>query len=282
MGFKIDVRAADPSSVQLLSRSDYHPDPQEVVFQERTVWKMWTMAAAAILGANSVAAALMIEASLPVRSACFFMGAVLELGALVMLPGAVRGMRKRWAARAGLRGLYLRLSAEDPAATKEASVVKIEWAEIASVTSVTIERDGRSSELDHYLEVRLVHEETDHLGRALRSVRHAGKAEEAPPPLRLATPGRLWIGWNLAHHGLSPNLEETLSLIGRRVAVDPPLVMPAGAWNELDTPRLEQLARSLAADGKQDQAVSLLRVRHGWDAATASAHLSGHDLRKAS
>jgi hypothetical protein len=210
------------------------------------------------------------------------MGAVLELGAIVMLPGALRGMRKRWAARAGLRGLYLRLSAEDPTTTKEASVVKIEWAEIASVTSVTIQREERRSDVDHYLEVRLVHEETDHLGRALRSVRHAGKASEAPPPLRLATPDRLWIGWDLAHHGLSPNLEETLSLIGRRVAVDPPLTMPAGAWNELDTTQLEELAQSLADDDAEEQAVSLLRVRHGWDAAAALAHLHGQNLRKAS
>ncbi|MEE8469262.1 MAG: hypothetical protein V3T22_12450 [Planctomycetota bacterium] len=282
MGFKIGVTAADPTFVQLLSRDEYQPDPQEVVFQERTVWKLWAVVASSILGANSVAAALMIDAPLPVRSACFFMGAVLELGAFVMLPGALRGMRRRWAARAGLRGLYLRLSAVDPTTTAEASVVKIDWAEVASVTSVTIERTERRAQADHYLEVRLIHEETDHLGRALRSVRHGGKASEAPPPLRLATPNRLWVGWNLARHALSPGLDETLSLIGRRVAVDPPLEMPAGAWDELDTTRLEELAQSLAHDGAEVQAVSLLRVHHGWDAATALAHLSGQDLRQAS
>ena len=229
-----------------------------------------------------MAAAALINASLPVRSACFFMGAVLLLGALVRLPSALRGMRKRWVARAGLRGLFLRLSAEDPIDTTEASVVKIEWAEVASVTSVTIARDQRGSVADRFLEVRLVHEETDHLIRALRSVRHARTSTEALPPLRLETPSRIWIGWNLARHALSPSLDEALSLIGRRVAVDPPLEMPAGAWDELDSAQLEELARSLADDGDETQAVSLLRVRHGWDAATALAHLSGQDLRKAS
>jgi len=150
------------------------------------------------------------------------------------------------------------------------------------VTSVSIDRAERGSQADHFLEVRLVHGETDHLSRALRSVRHGGKASEALPPVRLATPSRLWIGWHLAHHALSPDLEGTLSLIGRRVAVDPPLCMPAGAWEELSNLELEELARSLTDDGEEAHAVSLLRVRHDWDAATALEFLGGRELRQAS
>jgi hypothetical protein len=208
---------------------------------------------------------------------------------LMLIDMAARFRATNWVLRIGSDGLWVNLRSYRDKVSEAASVVRFDYGEIASagrhteVYSTPSKMTGPGSQgnvggstiwHDEFLEIQLIHEQTDELKAALNNLRYQAPADQSPSgqvpnqsgpfPVCLVSPSVLRIAWNSGHgHAVTPRTARALAELETHVRVAEPTRRQRPDWRKLTAEQAEELARELVqVHGACFEPVSLL-VRAG-------------------
>jgi hypothetical protein len=193
-----------------------------------------------------------------------------------------------WVLRITSNGVWINLCSYRDKPSAAASVVHLDYREIASagrhteVYTTPDETASRASQpgpcgdkccRDVYLEIQLVHDQTDELKTALNDLRY--EAAPGPDPARkvqvqkgpfsvwLVSPSVLRIAW-LSSHGnaVAPRLAAVLALLETHVPIAEPTRRERANWFKLTPHEVDELARELLRvhDASSDATALLVRT----------------------
>ena len=170
--------------------------------------------------------------------------------------------RTNWAVRIDSDGMWINLCSYRDRVPEAASVVRLDYSEIATVAKHTEAYTTPSERVSgsggygkvggdtiwrsHFLELCLTHEHADELHSALNNLRQQSRPMRRYVPFWLVSPSVVRIPW-LTGHGpvLAPRLEKTLAYLGTYVQVLEPTRRERPNWPRLTPEEAQELAREL-------------------------------------
>jgi hypothetical protein len=210
-----------------------------------------------------------------------------------------------WLLRIGSDGLWINLRPEGDEELEGASVVRLDYAEIAAVgrhtesySTPSNRNSGPTSRgaiggstiwKDQFLQIQLNHEQTEELKAALNNLRCQavpGQRASARMPVRnhylavwLVGPAVLRIAWVSAHgRVVAPRLTRVLGRLDTYVQVAAPTRRDRPDWRKLTADEVDELARELVhVHGAAIEATALLVRGRGATNAEAQAVVQRFD-----
>jgi hypothetical protein len=193
-----------------------------------------------------------------------------------------------WLLRIGSDGVWINLRSYRDKVSDAASVVRLDYPEIASAGRHTESYStpsrmatgpgsygdvgGSTAWRDEFLEIQLNHDHTDELQTALKNLRHPAVPDQGQSwqvrsrhfPVWLVGPAVIRIGWVSAHgHAVLPRMAQALVRLDGSVRVAEPSQRDRPNWRKLTAEQVDELARELVfAHGATFEATALL-VRAG-------------------
>jgi hypothetical protein len=235
--------------------------------------------------------------------------AVALLVAPLMLMDLVALFRAtNWLMRIGTDGVWINLCSYRDKAPEAASVLRLDYGEVASAGRHT-ESYSTPSEptgpmrrgavgsttiwTDQFLEIRLNHEQTDELKAVLDNLRYPASSGQRSSgqvqvrnryfPIWLVSPDVLRVAWVSGHgHAVAPPLGRALGRLDTYVRVAAPSRRERPEWRELTADEVDELARELVhVHGATIEATSLLVRARGMTHAEATALVQQLDAGEA-
>jgi len=207
---------------------------------------------------------------------------------LMLMDTAALFRATNWLLRIDFDGVWINLRSYRDKVPDSASVVHLDYAEIASVgrhteSYTTPSRmatgpgscgdvGGCTIWRDEFLEIQLNHDQTDEVKTALYNLRHPAAPDQGTSwqvrgrhfPVWLVSPAVIRLGWVSAHgHAVLPRVVTALARLDGCVCVAEPTRRERPNWRKLTADQVDELARELVhAHGATLEATALL-VRAG-------------------
>jgi hypothetical protein len=263
--------------VQLLSADRFVPESTDRVFREPVLPRIVLLLVFGAIGAGWCALPLVVG---PWGLCGWIPGLPCLLVAALPARGVLRGLRGgHWVVRIRREGLALHLrsylNADLPRGDEV--VLWIPRAEIAALHALRRRRrvpheDGDWVAREEALEIRLTHERTAELERALERERKPANPQRTHHKVhhvRVSAPGRLLVTWRSPHAALRPGLKRALAALAHDYPLEAPAEERIADWRALDPAAFDDLVLDLCEQGDTFTCIRLLRRRHGWSTTEA-------------
>jgi hypothetical protein len=196
--------------------------------------------------------------------------------AVAIVPWLLMDVRKlfratNWLLRIDSDGVWINLRSYRDKVSDVASVVHLDYAEIASVGRHTESYStpskmatgpgsygavgGSTIWRDEYLEFQLNHDQTDELKTALNNLRHPAEPEQVQSwqvrsrhfPVWLVSPAVIRVGWVSGHgHAVLPRMATALARLDGNVPVTEPTRRERPDWRKLKAEEVDELAGGIS------------------------------------